>query len=49
VRELILGKQQSEEGVAKVWLTTAEMGFSLTEEPNEILCPKDVREGKDSD
>jgi hypothetical protein len=46
VRELILGKQQSEEGVATVWLTTAEMGFSLTDEPNEILCPKDVREGK---
>ncbi len=49
VRELILRKQQSEEGVATIWLTTAEMGFSLTEEPNEILCPKDVREGKDSD
>jgi hypothetical protein len=49
VRELILRKQQSEEGVATVWLTTAEMGFSLTEEPNEILCPKDVREGKGSD
>ncbi len=49
VRELILGKQQSEEGVAKVWLTTAEMGFSLTEESNEILCPKDVRGGKGID
>ena len=49
VRALILGKQQSEEGVATVWLTTADMGFSLTEEPNEILCPKDVREGKGSD
>jgi len=49
VRELIIKKQQSEEGVATVWLTTAEMGFSLTEEPNEILCPKDVREGKVSD
>jgi hypothetical protein len=49
VRGLILGKQQSEEGVATVWLTTAEMGFSLTEEPNEILCPKDIREGKGSD
>ena len=47
MRELILGKQQSEEGVATVWLTTAEMGFS--DEPNEILCPKDVREGKGSD
>ena len=46
VRELIIKKQQSEEGVATVWLTTAEMGFSLTEEPNEILCPKDMRKGK---
>jgi hypothetical protein len=42
VRELILGKQQSEEGVATVWLTTAEMGFSLTDEPNKILCSKDI-------
>jgi hypothetical protein len=25
------------------------MGFSLTDEPNEILCPKDIREGKVSD
>jgi hypothetical protein len=49
VRELILGKQQSEERVATVWLTTEEMGFSLTEEPNEILCPKDVRGGKGVD
>ena len=36
----------SEEGVATVWLTTSEMGFSLTDEPNTILCPRDVREGK---
>ena len=43
VRELIIRKQQSEEGVATVWLTTAEMGFSLTDEPNEILCPKDTQ------
>jgi hypothetical protein len=43
VRELILRKQQLEEGVATVWLTTSEMGFSLTEEPHEILCPKDVK------
>jgi hypothetical protein len=49
VRELIIRKQQSEEGVATVWLTTAEMGFTLTDEPNEILCPKDIREGKGSD
>ena len=25
------------------------MGFSLTDEPNEILCPKDIREGRVSD
>jgi hypothetical protein len=49
VWELILEKQQSEEGVATVWLTTADMGFPLTDEPNEILCPKDVSEGKGSD
>ena len=49
VRELITVKEQSEGGVATVWLTTAEMGFSLTGEPNTILCPKDVREGKVSD
>jgi hypothetical protein len=49
VRELILAKQQSEEGVATVWLTTADMGFPLTEEPKEAVCPKDVREGKATD
>jgi hypothetical protein len=49
VRELILEKQQSEEEVATVWLTTADMGFPLTEEPNEVVCPKDVREGKATD
>jgi hypothetical protein len=49
VRELITKKEQSEEGVATVWLTTAEMGFSVTDEPNAILCPRDAREGKVSD
>jgi hypothetical protein len=49
VRELIIRKKQSEEGVATVWLTTAENGFSLTDEPNVILCSKDVRKGKVSD
>ena len=49
VRELILAKQQSEEGVATVWLTTADMGFPLTEEPDKVVCPKDVREGKTTD
>jgi hypothetical protein len=46
VRELILEKQESEEEVGTVWLTTTDIGFHLTDEPNEILCPKDVREGK---
>ena len=49
VRELILEKQQSEEEVGTVWLTTADIGFHLTDEPNEILCPKDVRGGKGVD
>ena len=49
VRELITRKEQSEEGVATVWLTTAEMCFTLTDEPNAILCPRDVRDGKVSD
>jgi hypothetical protein len=30
-------------------LTTAEMGFSLTAESNEVTCPQDAREGKVSD
>ena len=49
VRELIISKEQSDEGVGTVWLTTAEMGSSLTDEPNSVMCPKDVREGKVSD
>ena len=32
-----------------IWLTTAEMGFSLTEEQDVIVCPKDVKEGKVND
>jgi hypothetical protein len=46
VREIIIKKDQSEEGTAMFWLTTTEMGFSLTEKPNEIECTKDVRDGK---
>ena len=46
VKELITAKLHSEEEVATVWLTTSEMGFSLTDEPNTVPCPKDVREGK---
>ena len=33
VREPITQKDQSEEGISTVWLTTTEMGFSLTDEP----------------
>jgi hypothetical protein len=49
VRELITKKDQSKEGIATVWLTTTEMGFSLTDEPNAIECTKDVRDVKVSD
>ncbi len=34
VKELITVKLRSEEEVATIWLTTAEMGFSLMDEPN---------------
>ena len=46
VRELIAMKSNAEEGTATIWLTTAEMGFSLTEELNAVVCTKDVKEGK---
>ena len=49
VRQLITIKEQSTEEIATIWLTTAEMGFSLTAESNEVTCPKDAREGKVSD
>ncbi len=49
VRELIAMKDTSEEGTATIWLTTAEMGFSLTEEQDDVVCAKDVKEGKISD
>ena len=49
VRELITKKDQSKEGIATVWLTTTEMGFSLTDEPNAIECTKDVRDVQVSD
>jgi hypothetical protein len=45
VRQLITIKAQSAAEIATIWLTTAEMGFSLTA-PNEVTCPKDAREGK---
>jgi hypothetical protein len=49
VRELITIKAQSAAEIATIWLATAEMGFSRTAEPNEVMCPKDAREGKVSD
>jgi hypothetical protein len=42
-------KSKSEEGAATIWLATAEMGFSLTEEQDVIVCTKDVKEGKVND
>jgi len=42
-------KSKSEEGTATICLTTAEMGFSLTEEQDAIVCTKDVKEGKVND
>ena len=32
-----------------IWLTTAEMGFSLTEEQDDVVCAQDVKEGKITD
>jgi hypothetical protein len=32
-----------------IWLTTAEMGFSVTEEQDAIVCTKDEKEGKVND
>jgi len=46
VRELIARKATAEDGIAAIWLTTAEMGFSLTEEQDEVVCAKDGKEGK---
>jgi len=49
VKQLIDLKASSAAEIATIWLTTADMGFSLTAEPNEITCPQDAREGKVSD
>ena len=49
VRELIARKATAEDGTAAIWLTTAEIGFSLTEEQDEVVCAKDVKEGKITD
>jgi len=42
-------KDTLEEGTATIWLTTAEMGFSLTEEQDDVVCTKDVKAGKITD
>jgi hypothetical protein len=49
VKELIARKATAEDGIAAIWLTTAEMGFSLTEEQDEVVCAKDGKEGKITD
>jgi hypothetical protein len=35
--------------VARAWVTTAEMDFSLTDEEHMVVCPKDLREGTITD
>ena len=49
VKELIARKAAAEDGIAAIWLTTAEMGFSLTEEQDEVVCAKDVKAGRITD
>jgi hypothetical protein len=49
VKELIARKATTEDGTAAIWLTTTEMGFSLTEEQDEVVCAKDVKEGRITD
>jgi hypothetical protein len=46
VKKLIGLREQLDEAVATVWLTTAEMGFSLTDEPHMAICYRDIREEK---
>jgi len=49
VKKLIARKATAEDGTAAIWLTTAEMGYSLTEEQDEVVCAKDVKEGRITD
>jgi hypothetical protein len=49
VRRLISQKEKLDEAVATVWLTTAEMGFSLTDENHMVVCLKGIREGTTAD
>ncbi len=38
-----------DEEVATVWLTTAEIGFSLTDEDHMVVGHKDIREEQTTD
>ena len=49
VKMLISLKEQLDESVATVWLTTSELGFSLTDESQMDICSRDVKEGKVTD
>jgi hypothetical protein len=49
VRMLINLNAQLNAAVATVWLTTTEMGFSLTDESHMVICSRDVSEGKVTD
>ena len=40
VKELIARKAAAEDGIAAIWLTTAEMGFSLTENKTKLYAPR---------
>ena len=46
IRELLQRKADAEAQPAQIWLTTAEMGYSLREDEHIIVCPKDDQEGK---
>jgi len=49
VRELLRLKMELNEEKAKVWLTTADVVFSLTDEDHMVVSSKDLREGKIAD
>ncbi len=46
VRELFNLKRKLDAAAATVWLTTTEIGLSLTDEDHMCVCPKDIGEGK---
>jgi hypothetical protein len=49
VRELLRLKTELNEEKVKVWLTTADVVFSLTDEDHMVVSSKDLREGKIAD